>query len=243
MGSHPRCKTCDSSIQFVPSQVRLSQPAFVSSLDKIPEVPPKALSFGARELLRWMIWRGGRARQLWWSQSRMAADVRLGVRTVQRHIAELVRLGAIEVIRRGRTSCLYNLSITCANLLNAGVSDGGSNGPYLLNSSETKSTARPEPLPEKKPPTKARTLEPAEPDYLETFARSVKGPSTDTAVMRWAAASAFVGLPADLGGEFARKVVLQPRLLSPGSHVRNPAAYRIAAVEKELLKVKVRGAA
>src|ERR1043165_928949 len=69
------------------------------------------MSGGAQELYRWMRWRGGRNRQLWWGQSKIAAELRISLRTLARWLKELVQAGVVEAIRRGPRSNLYNLKV------------------------------------------------------------------------------------------------------------------------------------
>lgn len=241
MGQNPISKTCDNAVFTAPSQVRLSQPNIVSepilgSTEVLP-VPEATLSLGARKLLRWMIWRGGRNRQLWWSQSRMAEDLKLGLRTLQRNLAELVSLQAVIPIRRGRSSCLYNLSVDCGNLLAVGGLNGGSKPLYLITESNGNKNKLAEPL-ERKPPTKEKTLrDPAEPEYIEEFARVMKY-NPCPVMARLASAAASVGIPAEVAGQLARKIDQQPRWRSPHQSIRNPFAYKIAVIEKELLGVR-----
>jgi hypothetical protein len=106
------------------------------------------------ELLDWFRFRCGRARQCWWSQSAMARDTGLRLRTLQRWITKLAEDGYLETIRRGRTSNAYNLlTKPVENSVDCGGTSGGTKRPHLIT--ETTSLKH-EQLPPRKPADKVR---------------------------------------------------------------------------------------
>lgn len=71
------------------------------------------LSRGASLTLAFLRARSGKTGQCWWKQQNIAAALRISLRTVGRHIAELTAAGELESLRRGSTSNLYTLRKTC----------------------------------------------------------------------------------------------------------------------------------
>lgn len=73
----------------------------------------KPLSDMAKMVWRWMTFRGGESAALWWRQIKMAVDLRIPLRSLQRYIGELVTHQVVVVTRRGRTSAVYKLLKSC----------------------------------------------------------------------------------------------------------------------------------
>ncbi len=74
------------------------------------------LSRGAMRLIQFLQVRSGRQGQCWWGQKKLAEALGYCVRSIGRWVAELVRAGSLESIRRGSTSNLYRPKDTGQNV-------------------------------------------------------------------------------------------------------------------------------
>lgn len=183
---------------------------------------PQSVSRGAKKLFSLFRWFSRHNWTCYPKQAWIAAKLRASIGSVRRWLAELVYRDLVSVIPRGPRGSVYVAVETDCEM-------DFTNDTLLLNTEIVKQQAS------RKPPAKAPA---AHPEYLEEFARAARGSVSDHVVERWAAASASVGVPATLAGDFALKLAQQPRLWSPGPHVRHPVAYRAAAVERELLGIR-----
>lgn len=98
------------------------------------------MTAGAHELYRWMRFRGGRTRQVWWGQGKMAADLKISVATLKRRLSELYADGCLKRERRGPRSNMY---LICGKPVQSELSFELSIGTHLFTESKTMKEEQP----------------------------------------------------------------------------------------------------
>jgi hypothetical protein len=68
------------------------------------------MSRGVERFYRWLVWRAGDDQQCHWRQERMAEELGVTLRTVERWVAELKRRGLLEVRKRSQESAVMTVS-------------------------------------------------------------------------------------------------------------------------------------
>src|SRR5271163_2540778 len=75
-----------------------------------PDMPTVAqLGRGVARFYRWLKWRAGADRQCHWRQWRMAEDLKVTVRTIQRWLGALLKAGLISIRRRCQMSAIITV--------------------------------------------------------------------------------------------------------------------------------------